>query len=71
MSLSWVGGRLKAALYVSIILTSLKYDSADTRRGEVLMGFYVRAGFWIDGIEILTSFGRKSGIYGNATGGSG
>ncbi|CRG85942.1 hypothetical protein PISL3812_02945 [Talaromyces islandicus] len=43
----------------------------DTRRGEILLGFYVRAGLWIDGIEILTSFGRKSGIYGNAKGGSG
>ena len=43
----------------------------DTRRGEHLLGFYVRAGLWIDGIEIITSFGRKSGIYGNATGGSG
>uniref|UniRef100_A0A093XZI8 Putative zinc metalloproteinase n=1 Tax=Talaromyces marneffei PM1 TaxID=1077442 RepID=A0A093XZI8_TALMA len=43
----------------------------DTRRGEHLLGFYVRAGLWIDGIEIITSFGRKSGVYGNATGGSG
>lgn len=43
----------------------------DTRRGEILLGFYVRAGLWIDGIEILTSLGRKSGIYGNAEGGSG
>jgi hypothetical protein len=43
----------------------------DTRRGEILLGFYVRAGQWIDGIEILTSLGRKSGIYGNALGGSG
>ncbi|KAL4906017.1 hypothetical protein BDW74DRAFT_151038 [Aspergillus multicolor] len=43
----------------------------DTRRGEILLGFYVRAGHWIDGIEILTSLGRKSGIFGNASGGSG
>ncbi|CAG7989230.1 unnamed protein product [Penicillium olsonii] len=43
----------------------------DTRRGEILLGFYVRAGQWIDGIEILTSLGRKSGVYGNASGGSG
>lgn len=43
----------------------------DIRRGEILLGFYVRAGAWIDGIEILTSLGRKSGIYGNAQGGSG
>jgi hypothetical protein len=43
----------------------------DTRRGEILLGFYVRAGLWIDGIEILTSLGRKSGVYGNAAGGTG
>ena len=43
----------------------------DTRRGEVLMGFYLRAGLWIDGLQILTSLGRKSEVYGNATGGSG
>jgi hypothetical protein len=43
----------------------------DTRRGEILLGFYVRAGAWIDGIEILTSLGRRSGIYGNSKGGSG
>ena len=29
------------------------------------MGFYVRDGTWIDGSEILTSFGRKSGLYGD------
>ncbi|GAD99108.1 zinc metalloproteinase [Paecilomyces variotii No. 5] len=43
----------------------------DTRRGESILGFYVRAGLWIDGIEILTSLGRKSGVFGNARGGSG
>lgn len=43
----------------------------DVRRGEILLGFYVRAGLWIDGIEILTSQGRKSGFFGNASGGSG
>ncbi|KAL2045488.1 hypothetical protein N7G274_001916 [Stereocaulon virgatum] len=42
----------------------------DTRRGEILTGFHLRAGLWIDGIEILTSLGRKSGVYGNPTGGS-
>jgi hypothetical protein len=39
--------------------------------GETILGFYLRAGAWIDGIQILTSAGRKSEIYGNATGGSG
>lgn len=43
----------------------------DTRRGEILLGFYLRAGLWIDGIEILTSLGRRSGIFGNSKGGSG
>jgi hypothetical protein len=43
----------------------------DTRMGETILGFYLRAGAWIDGIQILTSAGRKSEIYGNATGGSG
>ena len=43
----------------------------DTRRGEILLGFYVRAGAWIDGIEILTNTGRRSGVFGNVTGGSG
>lgn len=43
----------------------------DTRRGEYILGFYVRSGFWIDGIQILTSTGRKSEIFGNPHGGSG
>ncbi|KXL42945.1 hypothetical protein M433DRAFT_59013 [Acidomyces richmondensis BFW] len=43
----------------------------DTRKGEVLLGFYLRAGFWIDGIQILTNTGRKSEVFGNANGGSG
>ncbi|KAI1207413.1 putative peptidase family-domain-containing protein [Annulohypoxylon truncatum] len=42
----------------------------DIRRGEYITGFFVRSGLWIDGIQILTSFGRKSPIYGNAHGGS-
>ena len=43
----------------------------DTRRGEMLMGFYVRAGFWIDGLQILTTTGRKSEIFGKGSGGEG
>ncbi|EOD45045.1 putative zinc metalloproteinase protein [Neofusicoccum parvum UCRNP2] len=43
----------------------------DTQKGEILMGFYLRAGLWIDGIQILTNRNRKSEIYGNPTGGSG
>ena len=45
--------------------------SLDTRRGEVIMGFYLRAGLWIDGLQILTSLGRRSEIFGNPVGGSG
>ncbi|ORY15839.1 putative peptidase family-domain-containing protein [Clohesyomyces aquaticus] len=43
----------------------------DTRRGELLTGFALRAGLWIDGIQILTSLGRKSEWFGNPNGGSG
>jgi hypothetical protein len=43
----------------------------DTRKGELLLGFALRAGLWIDGLQILTSLGRKSEMFGNATGGSG
>lgn len=43
----------------------------DTRKGEMLLGFALRAGLWIDGIQILTSLGRTSEWFGNATGGSG
>lgn len=43
----------------------------ETKRAETLLGFYIRAGLWIDGIQILTSTGRRSQIFGNATGGSG
>lgn len=43
----------------------------DTRRGETIMGFNVRAGAWIDGVQILTTNGRKSEFFGNPQGGSG
>ena len=43
---------------------------ADVRRGEYLSGLLVRAGFWIDGVQILSSLGRKSPMFGNAHGGS-
>lgn len=43
---------------------------ADRRRGEYISGFIVRAGFWIDGLQILTSLGRKSPMFGNPNGGS-
>lgn len=44
----------------------------DTRRGETLAGFSLRAGAWVDGLQIITTMtGRKSPMYGNASGGSG
>ncbi|CAI6339014.1 unnamed protein product [Periconia digitata] len=43
----------------------------DVRRGEYLMGFNLRTGAWIDGIQILTTMGRKSDWYGNPHGGGG
>ncbi len=43
----------------------------DKKRAETVLGFYVRAGAWIDGLQVLTSTGRRSEIFGNATGGSG
>ncbi|KAK6194246.1 hypothetical protein LQW54_011631 [Pestalotiopsis sp. IQ-011] len=42
----------------------------NVRRGEYITGFVVRAGLWIDAIQVLTSTGRKSPMYGNAHGGS-
>ncbi|KAH6614746.1 putative peptidase family-domain-containing protein [Chaetomium sp. MPI-SDFR-AT-0129] len=41
----------------------------DVRRGEYISGFFVRSGFWIDGIQLLTSLGRRSPLYGNPYGG--
>lgn len=43
----------------------------DTRKGELVLGFALRAGLWIDGIQILTNLGRRSDWFGNANGGSG
>ncbi|KAI5859916.1 putative peptidase family-domain-containing protein [Durotheca rogersii] len=42
----------------------------DIRRGECITGFCVRSGVWIDAIQVLTSLGRKSPLYGNMAGGS-
>lgn len=43
----------------------------DKKMAETVIGFYVRAGLWIDAVQILTSTGRRSEVFGNATGGSG
>lgn len=41
----------------------------DIRRGEIISGFHVRAGVWIDGIQLLTNLGRRSPIFGKTHGG--
>lgn len=43
----------------------------DTKKAETVIGFFVRAGAWVDGLQVLTSTGRRSEVFGNATGGSG
>lgn len=43
----------------------------NTRKGEIVIGFNLRAGLWIDGIQVLTSLGRRSEMFGNVNGGSG
>ena len=40
-----------------------------SRRAEVIAGFVVRSGAWIDGIQIITSTGRRSPFFGNQNGG--
>jgi hypothetical protein len=42
---------------------------ADIRKGEYITGFFVRSGFWIDAIQVLTSLGRRSPLFGNPSGG--
>ncbi|OAR05887.1 hypothetical protein LLEC1_05431 [Akanthomyces lecanii] len=42
----------------------------DLRRGEYLSGFTVKGGSTIHGIQLLTSLGRKSCVFGNPYGGS-
>lgn len=44
--------------------------SLDTRKGESLLGFCVRSGSYVDGVEILTSLGRRSHLFGNPHGGT-
>ncbi|KAK6359563.1 hypothetical protein TWF696_000716 [Orbilia brochopaga] len=42
----------------------------DTRKGETLLGFSVRSGFWVDGCDVLTTLGRRSPFFGNSDGGT-
>lgn len=59
-------GRSGSPLTGCVILTL----RADIRRGEYITGFVVRAGVWIDAIQVLTSLGRRSPMFGNLHGGS-
>ncbi|EEP82613.1 conserved hypothetical protein [Uncinocarpus reesii 1704] len=43
----------------------------DTRRGELLTGFYIRAAHKVEGLGIITSMGKINGVYGDATAGVG
>ncbi|KAI9738170.1 MAG: hypothetical protein M1834_008668 [Cirrosporium novae-zelandiae] len=43
----------------------------NTRKAEVLSGFFIRATDRIDAIQLLTSYGRRSGVFGNAVAGTG
>ncbi|PGG99783.1 hypothetical protein GX51_06155 [Blastomyces parvus] len=47
------------------------FAQPDTRRGEILMGFYVKTGRQIDGIGLITNLSRKSAIFGNGDGRAG
>ncbi|KAI0198629.1 metallopeptidase [Astrocystis sublimbata] len=44
--------------------------SMEIHNAEMIAGFAVRAGSWIDAIQIITSMGRRSPVYGKADGGS-
>lgn len=50
--------------------TEVSDFSLDTRKGESLLGFCVRSGSYVDGIEIITSLGRRSPLFGNPHGGT-
>ncbi|EFW20294.1 hypothetical protein D8B26_003301 [Coccidioides posadasii str. Silveira] len=43
----------------------------DTRKGELLTGFYVRATQKVEGIGVITNMGKINGVCGNATAGIG
>ncbi|CCH59410.1 hypothetical protein TBLA_0B05840 [Henningerozyma blattae CBS 6284] len=47
------------------------YSDVNLEKGEIITGFNLRKGVWIDAIQILTSHGRITSMFGNATGGSG
>lgn len=38
--------------------------------GEKIMGYYIRSGAWVDGLQVITN-NRRSDVFGNKNGGSG
>ncbi|CCE62477.1 hypothetical protein TPHA_0C03240 [Tetrapisispora phaffii CBS 4417] len=46
------------------------FSDINLENGEIIKEFNVRCGAWIDGIQIVTSRGRSSPMFGNANGGS-
>ena len=63
-------GKMPNNLHARAVLIFRTNVFVDLRRGEYLSGLLIRAGYWIDGIQILTSLGRKSPVFGNPHGGS-
>lgn len=53
-----VGGNVQVGVY-----------DLDIRKGEYISGFVIRSGFWVDGIQVLTSLGNRSPFFGNKHGG--
>jgi hypothetical protein len=49
---------------------SPRYSDFKINENETITKFHVKSGWWIDGIQVETSFNRKSPIYGNVDGGN-
>ncbi|CAN8104763.1 unnamed protein product [Discula destructiva] len=49
--------------------TNMSVFELDVRKGEYITGLVVRSGFWVDGVQILTSLGNRSPFFGNQHGG--
>ncbi|KAI2007239.1 hypothetical protein LOZ49_004693 [Ophidiomyces ophidiicola] len=43
----------------------------DTRKGELLTGFYIRAAQSVDGLGVITNMGKINGVFGNPSAGTG
>ncbi|EDO16718.1 hypothetical protein Kpol_1003p23 [Vanderwaltozyma polyspora DSM 70294] len=45
------------------------YSDVIMEPGEIITGFNVRCGAWIDAVQLITSYGRITQMFGNANGG--